>query len=373
MRWIAAGLLAFLFSILPAYAAEDFLNVKSNLQTALDEALIENQVSGMQATVILPNEKIITVSAGYTQKDGKKPITKKTIFQIGSDTKSFTAALMLKLQNQGLLKLSDTIDKYFPEYTQWKGITISQMLHNNSGIYNYSEDKDFQKKLFSQSDYQWTASELIGIAASHPVDFSPGKGWHYSNTNFVLAGMIAEKVTGYRLDYLFENYFLDRQALKLKDTFYWPTSYPFSILKRMAHGYDENGQDITFINMSWANAAGAMISNSENLASWAYDIFHGKAVSNNDLNDMQSLVSVKTGHVISSKNTNEGYGLGVGMRTSEKFGKWWGHEGETIGYHAIFIWFPDYDLTAAVIANGEAKNLRAFASSLPGVIHLDKQ
>jgi D-alanyl-D-alanine carboxypeptidase len=320
----------------------------------------------MQMTVILPDQRVITVTSGTTKKTDGTAITPDTLFQIGSDTKSFTAALMLKLQEEGRISLNDKVGDYLPEYPQWKDITITQLLHNNSGIYNYSEDKAFQKSLDTRPGYQWTPKELVAIAAKHPADFKPGEGWHYSNTNFILAGMIAEKVTLKHLAKLYDDYFL-QSDLKLADTYYMPFPYSSAILQRFAHGYDDDNKDITQVNMSWAGAAGAMISNSYDLAEWSYAIFHNKALSDESMKEMMQLVSTKTGKPTSQEQ--EGYGMGLGMRTSPKYGIWWGHEGETLGYHAIFIWFPSQRITAAILTNGSAAKLRDTAMNLPSVIN----
>jgi len=342
-------------------------NNTQSLQKALEKARIENHVIGMQMTVILPNEEKITVTSGNTEKNQDVAIRSNTLFQIGSETKSFTAALLLKLEQQGKLKLTDTLVKYLPYYKQWSKVTLQQLLQNNSGIPNYSEDAGFQKLIQEKPDYQWQSPELIAFAAKQPMDFEPGKGWHYSNTNFILAGMVAEKVTGQTLENLYKINFLDKSALDLSSTYYLPTSYDLVFLARMAHGYDEQNKDITTMNMSWAGAAGAMVSNSTDLAKWAFDLFHGRAIAESELQKMMQLVSTTTGLPVVQED-KEGYGMGIGMRTTEKFGKWYGHEGETLGYHAIFLWFPESDLTVAILANGPATKLKDFAITVPGLL-----
>jgi D-alanyl-D-alanine carboxypeptidase len=345
-------------SLSPAWAVD-------NLQKALDKARIDNKVSAMQMTIILPHQAPRTFTSGTATKAADAPvITHSTLFQIGSETKSFTAALILKLEMDGKLKLTDTLGEYFPQYKQWRQITLSQLLHNNSGIPSYSENKVFQQQIKMKPDNLWTSSELIAIAAKRKDDFAPGQGWHYSNSNFVLAGMIAEKVTNQSLNDLYQHYFLSESALDLKNTYYITDQYKPEFIKRMAHGYDEDNHDITNGNMSWGSAAGAMVSNSHDLAVWAYSLFHGKVLPADIQKQLMSVVSTKTG----LPEGKEGYGLGVGTRIDKNFGKWWGHEGETLGYHAIFIWYPEYDITIAILSNGEAPHLRDFAVSLPGVL-----
>jgi len=340
-----------------------------NLQKALDDARIKNKVSAMQMTIIRTDQAPLTLMSGHTMNTANAPaITAATLFQIGSETKSFTAALLLKLELEGKLKLSDSLGQYFPQYKQWNQVTLSQLLHNNSGIPSYSENKSFQNEIFKNRKYIWQPAELIAISAKLPDDFSPGHGWHYSNSNYILAGMVAEKVTHQSLNDLYQHYFLDKSALNLNHTFYLTGAYSNDFIKLMAHGYDENNRDITNDNMSWGGAAGAMVSNSNDLAMWAYSLFHGKVLPENAQKQMMSVVSTKTG--LADSAAKEGYGLGIGMRTDKKYGKWWGHEGETLGYHAIFVWFPAYDLTVAILSNGTAPELHDFALSLPGLLGL---
>lgn len=363
MQRILALVLFILFAS-SSFAAE------IDLQAALDKARLQNKVGAMQMTIIEAGKSPHTVVSGKTNKPkGSPAITPDTLFQIGSDTKSFTAAVMLKLEIDKKLKLSDKLSQYFPEYKAWGNVTISQMLHNNSGIPSYTADKKFQKKIFEHPDYVWTPAELIAIATKHPMNFKPGQGWHYSNSNFVLAGMIIEKVTNEKLGDLYQKYFIS--TLDLKNTFYSTEKYPLDVLNRMAHAYSEKNRDITFDNLSWGNAAGAIVSNSSDLATWGYDLFHGKVLPESALKQMMDLVSVKTGKA--EPSIKEGYGLAIGMRIDKKYGKWWGHEGETLGYHAIFLWYPEYDLTVAIIANGAAPQLRDFAASVPGLLGIQRK
>ncbi len=288
------------------------------VQEALDKARINNKVSAMQMTIMLHDQAPRTITSGHTTKAADaSAITPDTLFQIGSETKSFTAALLLKLEMEGKLKLTDTLGQYFPQYKQWRQITLSQMLHNNSGIPSYSEDKIFQDEIKTKPDRIWTAPELMAIAEKRKDDFAPGHGWHYSNSNFVLAGMVAEKVTHQSLNDLYQHYFLAPSALDLSSTYYITDQYTPEFIKRMAHGYDEDNHDITNGNMSWGRAAGAMVSNSSDLAKWAYALFHGKVFPENIQKQFMNTVSTKTG--LHDPNDKEGYGLGIGTRVDAKY------------------------------------------------------
>lgn len=340
------------------------------LQKALDDARVKNDTSAMQMTILMPGKEPLNVVSGKTMKKKTAPaITSDTLFQIGSDTKSFTSALILKLSLEGKLKLSDKVTQYFPEYKLWSNVSISQLLHNNSGIPSYTKTKQFQEKVFKTPEYVWTAPELLGVVAKKKLEFKPGHGWDYSNTNFILAGMIAEKITKKPLQNLYEEYFFDK--LNLQNTYYSINTYPIEILNRMAHGYSDKNRDVTADNLSWGASAGAIVSNTTDLAKWAYALFHGKVVPESALKEMMSPVSTKTGLTVNS--SHEGYGMAVGTRINKQYGKWWGHEGTTIGYRAIFVWYPEYDITIAILANGQAPHLLDFATSVPGLVGIKEK
>ena len=137
----------------------------------------------MQMTIIYPDKKTSTFNSGTTTNDtNAQKITNDTLFQIGSETKSYTAALIVKLDALGRLSLDDKVGKYFPEYQRWRNISIWQLLHNNSGIPNYSENKAFQKAIAENPQRSWTPKELLAIATKMPIAFSPRNSMASSHT-----------------------------------------------------------------------------------------------------------------------------------------------------------------------------------------------
>lgn len=326
-------------------------NLNNKLQEMTDNARKKFHVSALSMSIITPKqEQILSFISGETKKKNGSKLTSNNLFQIGSDTKSFTTAMLMKLQSEGKVSINDPLGKYLPQYKKWGDIKISYLLHNNSGIPNYTEAKAFQKTIDDTPKKQWTDKELISFAYKKPAMFKPGNGWHYCNTNFILAGMIIEKVTGKKLGTLFNENFLNGSNLNLKDTFYTPHQYDSSIEKRMVHGYDDEGKDITNTNLSWASAAGAMVSNSNDLVRWTYLLSNGKVIPKQQFDQMLKTVSPETGKPNTTAD-NAGYGMAIGFRKN-KAGLWWGHEGETLGYHAIFAYYPKSDIYIAVTTNG---------------------
>jgi D-alanyl-D-alanine carboxypeptidase len=330
-------------------------NRSRQLQQQLDTTRKHYELNAMALTIISPkiSARPLNFISGTTNKKQGREIRTSDYFQIGSNTKSFVAATLLKLQSKKILSLNDPITKWLPEYSHWNNVTIRNLLHNNSGLPSYTKSDAFLKIMDDASlDKHFTPAELMHYAYNQPVLFKPGHGWDYSNTNWILAGMVAEKASHQSLNFLFNKFFLSPKALNLSNTKYAPYSYNQVIFERLIHGYNDDGEDVSSRNMSWAASAGAMLASNEDLAYWAYDLFHKNGISTEELAEMQTLVSVENGQEISHNSTSQGgYGLGIGMKMTQA-GPNWGHEGHTEGYHSIFAYFPDDDITIAVNASG---------------------
>ena len=140
---------------------------------------------------------IVSVFAGDDGLSDKKPIGPDTLFQIGSNTKAFTAALILKLEAAGKLRLDDTIGRWLPQYPAWKDVTIRSLLNMTSPIPNYSETVEIGKIEAADIHHQFSDKDLIGfVDPANGHSFPPATGWFYSNTNYILAGLIIEAASG---------------------------------------------------------------------------------------------------------------------------------------------------------------------------------
>ena len=139
----------------------------------------------------LPNEdRPVVINVGTTEMGNRKRITDNNLFQVASITKTFTAELIAQAIIQNQIRKSDTIGKFFPQYKKWKNITIEQLINQTSGIPDYDQTKGWWKKLVNNPHKEWSAESLVNIAYSMPENFKPGSSWAYSNTNYVLLGMM---------------------------------------------------------------------------------------------------------------------------------------------------------------------------------------
>ncbi|WP_435060045.1 serine hydrolase domain-containing protein [Streptomyces sp. bgisy060] len=255
-------------------------------------------------------------------------------YRVGSITKTFTATVLLQLQAEGRIDLDDPVEKWLPGVVRGNGhdgtrITVRQLLNHTSGIYNYTSDPDFRQKVFSTGFLEhrydtWTPRQLVSLAMAHEPDFAPGTDWNYSNTNFVLAGMVIEEVTGRPYGKAVENRIIKPLKLRAtsvpgtRSTMPKPSSPAYSTLS-----VDGNApvHEVSALNPSIAGAAGEMVSDSRDLQTFYRALLKGRLLSKSALKEMTTTVP------ISPNRPDVGYGLGL-MKQELSCGKEvWGHGG----------------------------------------------
>ncbi|MFH8620624.1 serine hydrolase domain-containing protein [Streptomyces vietnamensis] len=252
-------------------------------------------------------------------------------YRVGSITKTFTATVLLQLQAEGRIDLDDPVEKWLPGVVRGNGhdgsrITVRQLLNHTSGIYSYTSDPAFQTKVFGPGFLEhrydtWTPRQLVDVAMAHKPDFEPGASWNYSNTNFVLAGMVIEKVTGRPYGKAVENRII--KPLKLRATTVpgtrsampEPSSPAYSKLSR---DVNDPVHEVSDLNPSIAGAAGEIISDSRDLQTFYSALLKGRLLTKEGLKEMTTTVPIAP---------NAGYGLGL---MEQKLGcgvEIWGHGG----------------------------------------------
>lgn len=315
--------------------------------------------SGIAMAVYAPGQEIKSYYVGTVSRaTNSKKITRDTLFEIGSITKSFTAAVALQLQKENKLYLTDKLDKWLPEYSKWSSVNIESMLNMTSGLPNYTDAPLWNAEEFSNPQKKWSEHELIQFV--YPIStFSPPLrgGYHYTNTGYVLTGMIIEKASGASLKAEIENRLIN--PARLTDTYYPVPSADKDVMSRLASGYGYNpyanpelvGKDMSTSNLSWAGAAGAIISTPADVVKWVRALF----VEDTILDQGQKLklmtsVSTVTGKPIASASSKDpqAFGLGVIQGFNDKIGKYWFYEGETEGFRALYMYVPE---TGIIIAS----------------------
>ncbi|MCU4981102.1 beta-lactamase family protein [Bacillus cereus] len=269
-------------------------------------------------------------AAGVANLSTKKPMKTDFRFRIGSVTKTFTATVVLQLAAENRLNLDDSIEKWLPGVIQGNGydakqITIRQMLNHTSGIAEYSRLKEAD--FFKNTKKSFTAEELVKIGLSLPPDFAPGKGWSYSNTGYVLLGILIEKVTGNSYAEEIENRIIE--PLELSNTFLPGNS---SVIPGTNHArgyFRPDGaselKDVTYYNPSIGSSAGDMISTADDLNKFFSYLLSGKLLKEQQLKQM--LTTVPTGWAELDR-----YGLGIYETKLPNGVSIWGHSGGIPGF-----------------------------------------
>lgn len=315
----------------------------------------------------------IEAFAGRTGRDPGDPlIDKDTLFGMGSTSKSFLAAVILKLEATGALSIEDRLGDWLPQYPAWAEARIRQLLDMTSGIPNYSETKFISDVWTTQPKRDLTAEELV--AAAYPTgtnDLPVPKGYFYSNTNYILASMIAEKAGGKPYRDLVREMVLE--PLGLRSTYYEPGTYPPEVVARMAHGYFENsacadyqpdcavswnqplvGQDIRDDSTSWAQAAGGAVSTARDVDTWMRAVFDGRVVPPKQQAEWERLVSTRTGEPITSLSEADPMGFALGLAKGiTPDGPIWFYQGTTLGYRTLYAWFAPEKLMITVQTNSQ--------------------
>ena len=220
----------------------------------------------------------------------------------------------------------------------------------------------------------FTLKELVDVAYPSATNKLPvSEGYDYSNTNYILAGMIAEKATGKSYRDLVHELVIEPHGLY--STFYEASIYPESVIKRLSHGYFENeactdyqppdckeswnapiiGRDTREDTLSWAQSAGGAIASARDVDRWMRAIFGGKVVPPKQQKEWTQLVSTKTGEPIATVTPDDpaGFALGLAYRILGPLGAQWFYQGETLGYRTLYVWIADEDLMITVQTNSQ--------------------
>jgi D-alanyl-D-alanine carboxypeptidase len=217
-------------------------------------------ISAVSLRVTFPGTKpAINVATGTTRYHGGPPVSTRALWQVGSNTKAFTSVILLKLEAEGRLSISDPIGKWLPQYPAWRDIAIKQLLNMTSRIPDYALQPAFETALAANLRARFTAAQLVSYVVGLPLD---PKGFNYSNTNYILAQMIIERVTHDSYAAQLTKQIID--PLRLRSTCLAPYTCPRADAARMPAGYFFEsgvppllGKPMPRLALTWAQGAGA--------------------------------------------------------------------------------------------------------------------
>ena len=276
---------------------------------------------------------------GYADLEKKIPMRLENTYRIGSVTKTFTISVLLQLVDEGKVSLDEKISVYFPDIPNAENITVKMLANMRSGLYNYSESKEFEDTLTNRPSKVWTDDELVQLALKYPPYFPPDSNFHYSNTNTILIGKIIEKVTGSKWqDEVKKRIF---EPLGLKNT--W-TANGRDMIGDYSHGYmqmDSSSSKLTdvtsYYDVTWASAAGDIISNIDDIKIYLRALGTGKFYSPR-IQDARKEWAITHG--------NLKYGLGM-----FSVGGFLGHNGGIPGFTNFSGYSPEKNCSIIVVYN----------------------
>lgn len=329
--------------------------LKTALQLKLNEWHQSASFPGATLGVALANGESFGLAVGFSDRETKTLMKPTDRLLAGSVGKTFAVATALQLVTEGKIGLGDKIERYlgrepwFSRLPNAKEITVRQLMNHTSGLVRYEFKDQFTKDLTANPEKAWKPAELVAYLLDEKPPFEAGKGWEYSDTNYIVLGMIIEKVTGRK--------FYDEatrrllEPLKLTDTI--PQDGPR--LKGVVQGYagpnnpfglrDAMIQDGKFaINPQFEWTGGGYASTGEDLARWAKMIYEGKAFSS------ELLPHVLEGVLAPMLGGETRYGLGVIIRKTS-VGMAYGHSGFFPGYMTDMMYFPEHKVAVAVQVN----------------------
>jgi D-alanyl-D-alanine carboxypeptidase len=306
-------------------------SITSLLDKYLKQHGEDELVSAISVTVEFPNGGLKTYNVGDANKN--------SLFQVGSVTKSYVAALILQLEAEGKLNIHQKIGRWLPQYPNWKNVTIKRLLNMTSGIPGYATIPTLLKEIANNPQKQWSNHEIVTLAYNYPHST---KGYNYSDTNYILLAMIIEKVTGHT----FSDELNHRILRHFKNTFYADGPYDTAILDREPPGFYygktigkiKHGENLVDANLSMAGAAGALVSNSRDIAAWVRMLLDGSILPAKQLAELKELVSMKNGEPITGvdKHDKSGYALGIAQVYDHRLGHFWIYLGATFAHRAVY-------------------------------------
>lgn len=359
-NWLTrpATLLLLLMGVNASIAAQSVDTIDPSLRGRIDamatEVLRKTGVPSASVAVVQHGEIVYTHAYGSARIDPPMPATTAMRYAIGSISKQFTAAAILLLQQQGKLSLDDAIGRYIPDLTDGDEVTIRELLSHTSGYQDYWPE-DYVMPPMLQPE---TPQQILDTWAKRPLDFQPGTEWQYSNTNFVIAGEIVEKVSGEPLmEFLRQHIFAPLDMNSVRDF------NENGLGKGDSTGYYRHALGPMLpapnVGRGWGTAAFELAMTAHDLALWDASMLGEKVLSPDSYKQMFADVTLKNG-----KPTHYGLGVQVLERDGHRVIE---HSGEVSGFVSDNEVLIDDDDAVAVLTNQDA------VSAASSIAHLVAQ
>jgi D-alanyl-D-alanine carboxypeptidase len=304
----------------------------------IDSLMQKYSIPGAIIGIWINDTEKVLLCKGLSDIERKSPIGRSDQVRVGSITKTFVASVLLQLVDEGKLTLDDTLKKFLPEIPGSDRIIIRELCNHTSGIHDIVEDTGCSCGFLNHPFLPVAKLKLLDCLRETKCDFTPGENFSYSNTGYILLGMVVEKVTGHSLENEIQRRLLNRFGLR-HTAFPHDSAFP----AKFCHGYmldtiSHQLIDISRINPSGVWAAGAMVSTLDDMKRWAVLLANG-AFLHPDTHRERLTFS-------QGWNDTSRYGLGV-----MKVNSFIGHSGGILGYNTGMFYDPDSQIIVIIIFN----------------------
>ena len=331
-------------------------DVVAKLDARIDAWRTHHRAPGVAAAVRFPDgSQWIGTSGRGSVGAGSRPLRPGTPFAVASLTKTFMAALVLQLVEQGRLELGDPLSRWMPDYPRARAISVRMLLSHRSGIFDYFSHPTYERKVFGRPRHRWTVPEILSLRG--PRYCEPNRCFGYSNTNYVLLGQIVRKVTGKPPARLIRNRFL--RPLGLDDTFFQGQE-PIGAWGAMGYWLKPGGHrgwsDGTSFRPNTsaatvAESAGAMLASVRDISDWQDALFGGTVLQPGSLQKMLAF------------HKKSGYGLGMRRAALDGYAAI-GHGGSLRGFVTIMYRMAEQDIDIVIMTNLGTVSLQPLADAL---------
>jgi D-alanyl-D-alanine carboxypeptidase len=369
-RCIAAAVVAaFLGPAAYAQTPND-KNVAASIDKAAAAAVAAGESPGLEVAVIKDGKPLLLKSYGSANLEQHVPVSNDSVFRVGSVTKQFTAVALLLLAEEGKVSLQDKLSKYYPNFPRANDITVEQMLHHTSGIYNYTSAPSFAV----DGMVHRSTDEMVEYIGKLPKtqDFEPGTDWSYSNSAYFILGGVVEKAAGEPLANVFKTKLFTPLGMN-----HTALDDETEIVAGRATGYSASApgkfSNAPFISMSIPGGAGSIRSTAGDLAKWNAALYGGKILKPASLAAMltpgklsngensgtaMAKMMAAAGAPAATQSAKHEYGYALFLSEMEGHRKI-DHGGGIYGFSAALSEFPDDKTTVVVLSNVIGKDVGA--------------
>lgn len=334
----------------------------TRLQNTLDSVCNKYQIKGTSAAVLIPGVGVWKGTYGVSHQN--TPLTPNMLLGMGSNTKTHIAAVLLLMQEQQLLSLNDSIGKWITGYPNIKGsITIRQCLNHTSGLFDYMQAETINDSIFDYPEKVWTREEILRLAAA--PNFQPGAGWSYSNTNYIIAGIIIEKVLNKSPFQAIKDFILTPH--QLNHTYNYGQqgaeilANPWSMSMTGTSLTDMTTTPYLNTLFSLANTAGSLVTTAEDNVWFWYKLCSKQILNQASWKELTTVKSI---------GANVGYGLGIFRNSRALNGRtYYAHGGTFFGYINENIYDTTSGVTIAALTNQDSMSNDGVTATIINALH----